>query len=129
PNIENRRDQQNRIGAQRSGFDNMNLVDREVLTQNRNGYGCPRTFEVGQFPLEKFLIGEDAQRRSATRRVQSGDRSRIEVRCEYALARRSLLYFGDNRRKCGGDGSSEVSGRSTVRRPAFQLGPIARLCA
>ena len=78
--FQDRRDQQNRVGAVRGGFDHVQFVDGEILAQNRDRDRGARRFEIRQTALEKFLVGQDAQRGGAAGGIHACDGRRIESR-------------------------------------------------
>ena len=79
--------------------------------------------------LEKFLVGQDAQRCRAARLVELRDGSRVKVIGKNAFARGRLFDLGDDRRRRRNKGGTEIARGRTVGRTALQIGAIGRMRA
>src|SRR5881628_525714 len=93
--LEDRDDQEHRVGAGRARLPELVLVDREVLAQERHVDRRAYATQIVEAPLEVFLVGEDRDRVGAVARVRGGEGDRIEAAREDAARRRGLLHLGD----------------------------------
>ena len=109
-------DQQNGVGAMGARFDDLVLVDREVLAQagKRDGFRCD--LEVAQSALKIRLVGEYGKRRRAAGRIARGEPRNIEFGADQPFGGRGFLDFGDD-------------GRAGLGFSAQSRGPAARLMA
>src|SRR5437867_7082719 len=93
--LEDRDDQEHRVGAGRARLPELVLVDREVLAQERHVERRAYATQIVEAPLEVVLVGEDRDRVGAVVRVRGGEGDRIEAAREDAARRRGLLHLGD----------------------------------
>src|SRR5512132_368387 len=114
--VERSDDQQHGIGAERTRFDDLVLVDDEFLAQHRHRAGVARRRQEFGRTLEERPIGQHRQARRAGFRIRRGDRGRIERGAQKALARTRALDFGDDRRLPGGDAFADCGNESAWRR-------------
>ena len=66
-------------------FDDLILVDHEVLAQARQRRGGRGQFEVAQAALEVRLVGKDGERGGSARAITASKPLRIEVGANEAL--------------------------------------------
>jgi ribosomal protein L19E len=70
------RDQQDRVGAVRARFDNLVLIDDEVLAQARKARGSRGALQIAEAALEERLVGKDRESGGASaRKPESPGRS------------------------------------------------------
>ena len=81
------------------GLHHVNLVQGKVFSQNRQLDGRARCRQIVDRALEKIEIGKDAQRRRATRGINTRDGRRMESFYQDTPAGRRFLDLGDNRRR------------------------------
>src|SRR2546425_618302 len=82
--LENRNDQQHRVGARGARLPDLILVDGEVLPEQRNVDRRAHSPQIVEAPLEIFLIGEDRDRVGSVARVRGGHGHRIQAAGEHA---------------------------------------------
>src|SRR5580765_4512589 len=82
--LENRDDQEHRVGAGRARLPELVVVDREVLAQERDVDRRTHAAQVVEASPEVFLIGEDRDRVRAVRRVRRGQGHRVQAAGEHA---------------------------------------------
>jgi len=89
-------DEEDGVGAGDDGFVDLDLVDDEVLTQQRDGGALGDAGEVGEGALEEFFVGEDGHGAGATVDVHAGLFEGIEVGVDDAGGGGGLFDFGDD---------------------------------
>ncbi len=72
-------DEQDGVGAVGARFNDLVLVDNEVLAQARERHGRRGEFEIAQAALEVGLVSQHGERRGAASAVASRDPCRVEV--------------------------------------------------
>jgi len=89
-------DQQNQVGAVRTGLVDLIAGDHEVLTQHRHGDRGTDGRQVVQRTAEPAPLGQHADRTGPTGRVVDREVSRIGDLGQPALGRRRTLHLGDH---------------------------------
>src|SRR5712692_3261509 len=82
--LENRNDQQHRVGARGARLPELILVDGEVLPEQRNVDRRAHSPQIVEAPLEILLIGEDRDRVGSVARVRGGHGHRVQAAGEHA---------------------------------------------
>src|SRR5713101_7194076 len=82
--LENRNDQQHRVGARGARLPELILVDGEVLPEQRNVDRRAHSPQIVEAPLEILLIGEDRDRVGSAARVRGGHGHRVQAAGEHA---------------------------------------------
>ena len=118
--VEHGCDQQNGVGSMGGGFDHVEIVNREILTQHRDVHRRARGFEIGERSQEKFAIGQNAQCGGAGLRINAGDGGGIEPSRENAFTGRGAFDLGDNRRLARGQRELEIARFAPLGRPLFE---------
>ena len=113
--VEAGHDQQDAVGTERPGLEDLVRIDHEVLAQRRQLGGAARLAEELVLALEVGLVGQHRQAGGATALVGRGERRRIEVRPDQALAGRGLLDLGDQPVAAGGDRGLQRLGEAARR--------------
>ena len=118
-------DQKDRVGTGSSGFQNMQLIDGEVLAQHRQTGRRSGGLQVLQATLKEIAIGEDGESRGAAGLVLTGDDRGLVILDQETLGRRRPLNFGDDCR--GGvpeGGSKRPPPKNQFFGLNFELSPI-----
>ncbi len=123
--LQDRRDQEDGVGAVGRRFDHVQFVDGEILAQNRDRDGRAGRFEIGQIAREKFPIREDAERGGSAGGIHLGNRRRAIVVCESSLAGRGFLDFRNNTGRVRGQRGLEIARGSANGGAALQLRAVA----
>ena len=84
-------DQQCRVGSDGARLEHLDLVDDEVLAEDRERAGGAGTLQVVDRSAEERAIGEHGEASRPTLGVSLGGRRRIEIRRQLALRRRAAL--------------------------------------
>src|SRR5882672_9833897 len=82
--LQNRDDQQHRVGARGPRFPELILVDREILAEKRDVHRAPDRPQIVEAPLEVLLVGEDRDRVGAVGRVGGGYLYGVQIAGEHA---------------------------------------------
>src|SRR5712691_3368315 len=82
--LENRNDQQHRVGARGARLPELILVDGEVLPEQRNVDRRAHSPQIVEAPLEILLIGEDRDRVGSVARVRGGHGHRVQAAGDHA---------------------------------------------
>ena len=118
-------DEQNGVGAMGAGFDDLVLVDHEVLAQAGQRRGSRGQLEVAQAALKVGLVGEHGKRGSSAGAIAAGEPGRVEVGADQAFGGGGFLDFGDDRGAGGGlaaQGAAQPRGRWAARRSSSASG-------
>src|SRR5262249_44779153 len=113
--VQNRRNEQDGIGAPLDRFQNLALIDEEVLPQQRKGNRRTNLLQIFQRALKEFFIRQDRETGRAASFVLAGNSHRVEVRTNDTGRRRRLLDFGDQRNRSGpglSQGGAKVAART-----------------
>lgn len=92
------RDEQDGVGMVGASFDDLIVVDDEVLAEAGDLCGCGGNGEVGEAALEEGRVRQNRERGSSGIFEVGGERQGIEVSPDQALRRGALLEFGDDGR-------------------------------
>ncbi len=88
-------DEQNGIGSGRAGFDDLVLIEDEILSQHRDrDFAADRDQKI-EMPLKEVLVCQDAETVRAALLVDFRDGDGIEVGADESGGGRRFLDFGD----------------------------------
>ena len=96
-------DEENGVGVMGARFQQLELVDDEVLAQAGQGGGSGGLGQVGDGALKEFLVGEHRERGGAGRGQLRGQAGDMKAGANHAPRGRGPLQFGDDGRTIGGD--------------------------
>ncbi len=105
-------DQQHRVGAGCPRFEQLILIENEILPQQRQRHGRADGAEIGEAALKIGCVGQHAETSGAVPLVGHGDIDRVEIRANDAGRRTRLLHLGDQAdrpRLC--EGGEKIAGR------------------
>ena len=88
-------DEQDGVRAPFDGFENLALINDEILAQQRQFHGGANLAEIIERALEKFLVRQNGQAACARRLVFFGDADGIEILANDAGGRRGFFDFGN----------------------------------
>ena len=127
-------DEQNGVGANGAGFEDLKRVEDEVLAQAGNVDDVGRLLEVGERALKELFVGEDRQRGGAGGLEGAGQGCGIKVAADEPFGGRGFFDFGDDRgpvdgggTKSGGKAAGGMGGGSALhagRSPRPLCGPV-----
>lgn len=106
-------DEEDGVGVMGAGFDDLILVDDEVLAKAREVGGSGGDFEVAQAALEKGLVGEDGERGRAGALEGDCEGFGVEVRTDEATRGGGFFELGDD--SGGGSGGGAKSAGESAR--------------
>ncbi len=129
--LEDRHDEQDRVGAGDARFPQLVLGQREVLAQERHADGAADGSEKIQMALEILLVGEHGDGVGAVTGIRGGEGHGIERGRQHAARRRRLLHLGDQPHAGGARPQRffEVAGGRQVPAARLEHGQWRRLLA
>jgi len=84
-------------GARGARLGHLELVQDEVLPDEREGHGLPHRFQVGDRSAEVLPLGQDRERGGTGRRVRRGASRRVQFRGDEPGGGGAALQFGNDR--------------------------------
>ena len=88
-------DEQDAIGADGTGLQDLILVEDEVLPEQWHVDGLANLPQIVEVPLKVFLVGQDAETRRSVFDVRPGNLGGREVGPDQARRRRGPLHLGN----------------------------------
>ena len=90
-------DEQDGVRAPFDGFENLPLINDEILAQQRQFHRGADLPEIIERTLEKLFVGQNGKAACARRFVFLRDADRIEILANHAGGRRRLFDLGNQR--------------------------------